>query len=90
MTVHATKPALETYPVDVDFSPLGATNVTVQQIDNTWPDNTRLFRLESSSTLPGGFTAVPAEPGFINNQNQVTLPRDPIASRFFRLTSGPD
>jgi len=56
----------------------------------TWPDNTRLFRLESSATLPGGFTTVPGEPDFIDNQNQLTLPRDPTGSRFFRLRSGPD
>ena len=56
----------------------------------TWPDKTRLFRLESSPTLPGGFATVPTEPDFISNQNQLTLPRDRTGSRFFRLRSGPD
>lgn len=55
----------------------------------TWPDNTRLFRLESSSTLPGGFTTVSPEPEYLNHRNEVTVPRD-AGSRFFRLRSGPD
>lgn len=56
----------------------------------TWPDNTRLFRLESSTSLPNGFTTVPTEPDFANNQNRIILPREATGSRFFRLTSGPD
>ena len=56
----------------------------------SWPDNTRLYRLESSPTLPNGFTAVAGEPDFINNRNQIVLPRDSTGSRFFRLRSGPD
>ena len=56
----------------------------------TWPDNTRLFRLESSPTIPGGFSTVSAEPNFVNNQNEITLPRETTGSRFFRLRSGPD
>jgi hypothetical protein len=56
----------------------------------SWADNTRLFRLESSPSLPTGFTTVPGDPEFINNQNRVVLPRESTGSRFFRLRSGPD
>ena len=66
---------------------ISATDSTVTL---SWRDNTRLFRLESSSTLPDGFTTVSTEPEFSNNQNQITLPREATGARFFRLRSGPD
>lgn len=58
---------------------------TPTQIILSWPDHTRMFQLESSSSLTEGFSPVPNDPDFINGQNSVVLPRQTTGSRFFRL-----
>jgi hypothetical protein len=58
---------------------------TETEIVLSWRDNTRLFQLESSASLPGGFATVMGEVVFTENQNRITLPRESTGSRFFRL-----
>lgn len=56
----------------------------------SWRDNTRLFQLESSASLPNGFTAVDGDVEFMNNQNVIVLPRQATGSRFFRVSAPPE
>ena len=60
---------------------------TETEIVLAWRDNTRLFQLESSPSLPGGFTPVSGEVAFIDGHNRITLPRESTGSRFFRVRS---
>jgi hypothetical protein len=62
-------------------------STTSNDVTLSWSDNTRLFRLESSASLPNGFAPVPNSPDFLDNRHVVVLPKEASGSRFFRLRS---
>jgi len=56
----------------------------------SWQDSTRLYSLESASSLTGPFAPVLDEVETIDRENRLTVPISNEGTRFFRLSGPPD